>query len=194
MRTENPLSRRWRTTRHPRKPVRQTPSQPGPQRTPLSWMQESLVTALAVAYTSHGGRANCHLRRHPTTHERRVSRHDSRTLGLTDPLHGYLLQIGLGEHPALKRAREEASKLLGVHMRLRPSRPTSWRSSRACRVFGAISRSAPTQVTARLPAPRRQGPHLQDRRRDRQNRPASLAACRCRQQDRASSWTRAQHA
>ena len=43
-----------------------------------------------------------------------------RTLGLTDPLHDYLLQIGFREHPALKRVREETSKLPGVHMLLAP--------------------------------------------------------------------------
>jgi predicted O-methyltransferase YrrM len=43
-----------------------------------------------------------------------------RTLGLTDPLHAYLLQVGFREHPALKRVREETVKLPGAHMLLAP--------------------------------------------------------------------------
>jgi predicted O-methyltransferase YrrM len=43
-----------------------------------------------------------------------------RTLGLTDPLHEYLLQVGFREHPALKRVREETAQLPGVHMLLAP--------------------------------------------------------------------------
>jgi predicted O-methyltransferase YrrM len=43
-----------------------------------------------------------------------------RTLGLTDRLHDYLLQVGFREHPALKRVREENSELPGVHMLLAP--------------------------------------------------------------------------
>jgi predicted O-methyltransferase YrrM len=43
-----------------------------------------------------------------------------RTLGLTDPLHDYLLQVGFREHPALKRVREETAELPGVHMLLAP--------------------------------------------------------------------------
>jgi caffeoyl-CoA O-methyltransferase len=43
-----------------------------------------------------------------------------RTLGLTDPIHDYLLQVGFREHPALKRVREATGKLPGVHMLLAP--------------------------------------------------------------------------
>jgi predicted O-methyltransferase YrrM len=43
-----------------------------------------------------------------------------RTLGLTDPLHEYLLQVGFREHSALKRVREETPHLPGVHMLLAP--------------------------------------------------------------------------
>ena len=42
-----------------------------------------------------------------------------RTLGLTDPLHDYLLQVGFRELPAMKRVREE-THLPGVHMLLAP--------------------------------------------------------------------------
>jgi predicted O-methyltransferase YrrM len=43
-----------------------------------------------------------------------------RTLGLTDPLHQYLMQVGLREHEELKRVREETAQLPGVHMLLAP--------------------------------------------------------------------------
>ena len=43
-----------------------------------------------------------------------------RTLGLTDPLHEYLLKVGFREDPALKRVREETAQLPGVHMLLAP--------------------------------------------------------------------------
>jgi len=43
-----------------------------------------------------------------------------RTLGLTDPLHDYLLRVGFREHPALKRVRTETAQLPGVHMLLAP--------------------------------------------------------------------------
>src|SRR5437773_1299941 len=43
-----------------------------------------------------------------------------RTLGLTDPLHEYLLQVGFREHPALKRVREKTAQLPGVDMLLAP--------------------------------------------------------------------------
>jgi O-methyltransferase len=43
-----------------------------------------------------------------------------RTLGLTDPLHQYLMQVGLREHEGLKRIREETAQLPGVHMLLAP--------------------------------------------------------------------------
>jgi caffeoyl-CoA O-methyltransferase len=46
-----------------------------------------------------------------------------RTLGLTDPLRDYLLRVGLREHPALKRVRDETAKLPGVHMLLAPEQP-----------------------------------------------------------------------
>ena len=43
-----------------------------------------------------------------------------RTLGLTDPLHQYLMQVGFREHQELKRVREETAQLPGVHMLLAP--------------------------------------------------------------------------
>ena len=43
-----------------------------------------------------------------------------RTLGLTDPLHQYLMQVGFREHEELKRVREETAQLPGVHMLLAP--------------------------------------------------------------------------
>jgi O-methyltransferase len=43
-----------------------------------------------------------------------------RTLGLTDPLHEYLLQVGFREHPTLKQVREETAHLPGVQMLLAP--------------------------------------------------------------------------
>src|SRR5262249_10040738 len=43
-----------------------------------------------------------------------------RTLGLTDPLYDYLLKVGVREHPALTRVREETAKLPGVEMLLAP--------------------------------------------------------------------------
>lgn len=43
-----------------------------------------------------------------------------RTLGLTDPLHRYLMQVGFREHRELKLVREETAQLPGVHMLLAP--------------------------------------------------------------------------
>ena len=43
-----------------------------------------------------------------------------RTLGLTDPLHQYLMQVGFREHQELKLVREETARLPGVHMLLAP--------------------------------------------------------------------------
>ena len=43
-----------------------------------------------------------------------------RTLGLTDPLHQYLMQVGFREHQELKLVREETAQLPGVHMLLAP--------------------------------------------------------------------------
>lgn len=43
-----------------------------------------------------------------------------RTLALTDPLHDYLLKVGLREQPALKRVRQETAGLPGVQMLLAP--------------------------------------------------------------------------
>jgi predicted O-methyltransferase YrrM len=43
-----------------------------------------------------------------------------RTLGLTDPLHAYLLQVGLREPEALRRLREETLRLPGSQMLLAP--------------------------------------------------------------------------
>jgi predicted O-methyltransferase YrrM len=43
-----------------------------------------------------------------------------RTLGLTDPLHQYLMQVGFREHRELKLVREETAQLPGVHMLLAP--------------------------------------------------------------------------
>src|ERR1043166_7783736 len=43
-----------------------------------------------------------------------------RTLGLTDPLHEYLLQVGFREHSALKRIREETARHPGVNTLLAP--------------------------------------------------------------------------
>jgi predicted O-methyltransferase YrrM len=43
-----------------------------------------------------------------------------RTLGLTDSLHHYLMQVGFREHQELKRVREETAQLPGVHMLLAP--------------------------------------------------------------------------
>jgi predicted O-methyltransferase YrrM len=43
-----------------------------------------------------------------------------RTLGLTDPLHEYLLKVGFREDPALKRVRDATAKLPGVNMLLAP--------------------------------------------------------------------------
>ena len=50
----------------------------------------------------------------------RVRAMTPRTLGLTDPLHQYLMQVGLREHEELKRVREETAQLPGVHMLLAP--------------------------------------------------------------------------
>jgi predicted O-methyltransferase YrrM len=43
-----------------------------------------------------------------------------RTLGLSNPLHEYLMQVGFREHDELKRVREETAHLPGVHMLLAP--------------------------------------------------------------------------
>jgi O-methyltransferase len=43
-----------------------------------------------------------------------------RTLGLTDPLHQCLMQVGFREHSELKLVREETARLPGVHMLLAP--------------------------------------------------------------------------
>ena len=43
-----------------------------------------------------------------------------RTLGLTDPLHQYLMKVGFREHRELKLVREETAQLPGVHMLLAP--------------------------------------------------------------------------
>jgi len=43
-----------------------------------------------------------------------------RTLGLTDPLHDYLMEVGIREHPQLKLVREATMGLPGVNMLLAP--------------------------------------------------------------------------
>ena len=62
-----------------------------------------------------------------------------RTLGLTDPLHDYLLQVGFREHPALKRVREETSKVPGVNAALRQAQ-----SERAGQGFAGDGEASPT--------------------------------------------------
>ena len=63
-----------------------------------------------------------------------------RTLGLTDRLHEFLLQVGFREHPALKRVREETAKLpRGSHAGCAGTAPNSWPSLPARRRSAAVA-------------------------------------------------------
>ena len=63
-----------------------------------------------------------------------------RTLGLTDPLHQYLMRVGFRERAELKLVREETAQLPSVHMLLAPEPATLlWvRSQSRQRVFLAF--------------------------------------------------------
>ena len=73
-----------------------------------------------------------------------------RTLGLTDPLHQYLMQVGFREPQLLKLVREQTAPLPGAHMLLAPEQAQFMALLTRISGFGAILRSAPIRVTARL--------------------------------------------
>ena len=117
-----------------------------------------------------------------------------RTLGLTDLLHQYLMQVGFREPQPLKLVREQTAPLPGVHMMIAPEQAqfmallTRLLGVRRYLEIGTYTGYSALAVALAMGADGRVR-HVRNRRGDRYDCEMPLAPCRYRRQDRASTRT-----